>query len=231
MQYEVWIASHLSEKRYKTINVLFESLRQNLPNVTIYLSVSYKDPIILFPEKDLVVYEHKEKRKQFEHLEHIYNLSKLRDMKNTYVIFMDDDDAILECSERYKLGLPCLPVQLQIKEGLLTSSNYLDLKEEIEKISLYRCDFGISGCGAKYDLVKDYFEEHRHPSTIEDIYFTNYLEDKGACTDKGLRKQDFYQQYDLRKQSKILYRSGSEATRDWCKDFYEEISKTKATLL
>jgi hypothetical protein len=97
MKKEIWIASHITcEQGLTYFQLCIESLKYLSNDITII--ISYSGLIIDLP-KHIVVYEHKTQLSQFQHIQYIFNTRKDLLSDNDVILFLDDDDMLLTCSD------------------------------------------------------------------------------------------------------------------------------------
>ena len=143
---EVWTACHIDHKiRFKYLRQMIESAHKYINNVIVRVSLSYDKQLIteldvqreLEPIKNkALIYIHKTKMKQIDHLIHIKN--NCTPAKNAWILFMDDDDLIL--SEYPKQLHQCIIGKHQSMIGL-----------QILPDGKIKADF--SGYTAQYEVV------------------------------------------------------------------------------
>jgi hypothetical protein len=128
MKKEVWISSHIIyDEGLGYLTSCIDSLKF-LSDIDIV--ISYSGLMIELPD-NIVSYKHTEQLTQFQHIDYIFNTRKHLLDNNDIILFLDDDDMLLEKSninyEGYK----------NITEKIINSSGKIDIKDLGERDIIY----------------------------------------------------------------------------------------------
>jgi hypothetical protein len=205
MSLHVIIASHLDLYRIITIKECIESISDcveyaNLDMINCYISYSYEDFIYseldslektLQTHKNLMVifYRHKQKKLQFEHIQHIMEINTFD--KNDWIMFSDDDD--ISIKTRIKLFL----FYLNLNDFDVFRSNMILIERDkiIKKpytlLNLLNYQYykrpvpDFATIIVKIEILKEFFDFYKNEFTLyTDCAFSDFIDKYKVYTSK-----------------------------------------------
>lgn len=179
---EIWIASHMNtyerlEKFKQCIQSLFR-LYSNNNSFKIVISMSFendsfKEQVLNFLDKSITIYCHETKLHQFSHYYYLWSIKRYE--KNHRIMFMDDDDLLIDFPPEFN-------TQFSVSSNQYLCDHTSTYNELINNnLSEYDTDRDFSGYSCFLNQLDNYFTNEHHKlheieRNFEDIHFMRYID-------------------------------------------------------